>query len=104
MAFAAFALQHPLRHASSLDAAWAALHRIYIGSEVNVAHVFVDLRRSGGKAPVEWRTPARPAQRLTMPTMTVADLGDFDAATYPALLDRWCLASLATWGAVPSSC
>jgi hypothetical protein len=56
-AFAAFALQHPVTRAASLDRAWAALWRI-----------------------------------------TIRDLADFAAETYPARLDAWCRAALSSWG------
>ena len=36
-AFAAFALQHPVRHAASLDVAWELLYRVYCGPEGNDA-------------------------------------------------------------------
>ena len=95
-AFAAFALQHPLVYASSLDLAWLALHRIYVMGD-SPARVFGALRAAGGGR-VSWDAPARPAQRRRMPVITIADLGDFASATYPERLDDWCRESLDTWG------
>jgi hypothetical protein len=58
-AFAAFALQHPRMHVTSLDTAWAALYRIFIHGE-DAAHVFADFRRSGGKPESSSTIPSRP--------------------------------------------
>lgn len=98
-AFAAYVLQHPVAHAPSLDRAWAALHRIYVQGEPP-ALVFGALVRERGAMPSGWRTPPRLPRPITMPAITVADLADFAAATYPERLDAWCRASLAAWGAV----
>lgn len=95
-AFAAFALQHPMRHRASLDAAWTLLNHIYLlGEPVTV--VTASLRRSVGKGADE-RVPPRSA-RMTAPEMTIADLGDFAAETYASRLDAWCRATLRSWGA-----
>ena len=96
-AFAAFALQHPERHAASLDRAWGALYRIYMTHEPprRVFAAFVG-HRDG--VPSDWSVPGRPERPASTPSVTIADLADFDAQTYPELLDRWCLASLAAWG------
>lgn len=96
-AFAAFALQHAAQYASSLDTAWAALYRVYI-DRVPTAEVFASLRASRGVAPPTWRVPRRPMARLGAPEITIADLADFDAATYAERLDAWCLATLTSWG------
>jgi hypothetical protein len=97
-AFAAFALQHPERYAASLDTAWAALHRMYVHCQP-ASEVFETLRRSPGAIPMAWDIPIRPATRFRAAEMTILDLGDFDASTYPNLLDAWCRATLASWGA-----
>lgn len=99
-AFAAYALQHPVAHARSLDHAWAALHRIYVAGEPP-ARVFGALVAGRGAAPAHWATPARPARPLHPPAVTIADLADFAAAAYPGRLDAWCCASLEAWGAAP---
>lgn len=101
-AFAAFALQHPMAYASSLDHAWAALHRIYVAGE-KPATVFRALVAGRGIAPPAWRTPPRPAQRIGVSAITIAHLDDFTEATYPERLEAWCRASLAAWGAAHAS-
>ncbi|MGE0439670.1 MAG: DUF5946 family protein [Gemmatimonadales bacterium] len=99
-AFAAFALQHPERHAASLDHAWAVLYRIYVAAAppADTFRAVIDRR---GAIPDEWGTPPRPTRRRHDPAVTIADLGDFAAAGYPAALDAWCRAGLASWGAGP---
>lgn len=97
-AFAAFALQHPVTHAASLDLAWVALWRIYVAGE-SPAAVFGALVAHRGKIPrADKNVPARPAARAIMPSITIADLADFAAETYPTRLDAWCRATLASWG------
>lgn len=96
-AFAAFALQHPLLHAKSLDHAWASLYRIYV-DRVMPQRVFEDLAAHHGTLPAGWTSPTRPSQATGRPSVTIADLGDFEAETYPARLDDWCRASLSAWG------
>lgn len=96
-AFAAFALQHPRTYASSLDHAWLALYQIYV-DVLEPAFVFVVLRSSHGGLPATWTVPARPSKQVRAPSVTIADLGDFAADTYPMRLDAWCRASLSSWG------
>lgn len=96
-AFAAFALEHPIRHAASLDAAWTALYRIYILRQAPL-QVFVSIRQLGPLVARD-RVPPRASSPVATPTMTIADLEDFAAVSYPARLDAWCRAALATWGA-----
>ena len=93
-AFAAFALQHPQNHARSLDAAWDLLYRIYCLGEP-VARAVAARRANPDAAPVV----TRPTVRTGDFTVTIADLGEFDAADYPAALDEWCRAILSAWGA-----
>src|SRR5689334_14386105 len=97
-AFAAFALQHPERYASSLDRAWAALYRIYV-THHSPRRVFAALVGNRGEVPLDWSVPTRPERPRSMPSVTIADLDDFDAQTYAERLDRWCVASLVAWGA-----
>jgi Family of unknown function (DUF5946) len=99
LAFAAYALQHPGRFtAGTLDQSWRILHRVYVaGDEPRRV-----LRALAGRAPSEsttWDVPPRPSLPAGGPTITIADLGDFDAAEYAALLDAWCRATMAWWGA-----
>lgn len=96
-AFAAFALQHPRTYASSLDRAWASLHRIHVAG-LDPAHVFGELVAERGALPRHWKVPPRPENRGVSPTVTIADLGDFAAESYAGQLDEWCRASLAAWG------
>jgi hypothetical protein len=96
-AFAAFALQHPRTYASSLDHAWLALYQIYAVA-AEPAFVFAALRSSRGGLPGAWTVPARPSKQVRAPNVTIADLGDFAAETYPMRLDAWCRASLSSWG------
>jgi hypothetical protein len=96
-AFAAFALQHAERMPGSLDHAWAALHRIYIGGD-RPSFVFDQLRSNRREALAAWSVPSRPERQVTTPSVTIVDLGDFDADTYAEQLDEWCRAALAMWG------
>jgi hypothetical protein len=97
-AFAAYALQHPVAHAPSLDRAWLALHQIYVAG-MAPERVFGALVAARGRMPMGWDVPARAARPVGTPALTIADLGDFDAATYAGRLDDWCRAALAAWGA-----
>ena len=98
-AFAAFALQHPARFASSLDHAWTALHRIYVSNE-QPRFVFDRLRVRRAEALAEWNAPRRSARPVKTPPVTIAQLGAFDAGTYAEGLDEWCRAALVMWGAI----
>ena len=93
-AFATFALQHPSRYPASLDAAWAALYRLCCFGQP-LAHVTAMFR---GRARSTDTIPPRPAQLRESPTITIADLADFAAATYPTRLDAWSRATLVSWG------
>jgi hypothetical protein len=97
-AFAAFALQHPAKFGSSLDHAWAALYRIYLAGD-RPSFVFDQLRSKRREALAAWSVPARPERPVATPSVTIADLGDFDAEAYADILDEWSRASLAMWGA-----
>ena len=94
-AFAAFALQHPARFATSLDSAWAALYRIYHLNERRL-DVFTSLRKAAGHAATAG-IPSRPSY-ATQPAITIADLEDFAPETYAARLDDWCRATLRAYG------
>jgi hypothetical protein len=96
-AFAAFALQHPQEFGTSLDRAWVALYRIYVGGD-RPALVFERLMTDRVALAAEWNVPARPPRPVSAPSVTIADLGDFDAEAYPARLDAWCRAALGMWG------
>jgi hypothetical protein len=96
-AFAAFALQHPSAFGSSVDAAWAALYQIYIAGDDPRA-VFDALTVRKGTPQPWWDIPPRPECRTSDPMITIADLGDFGAETYPSRLDAWCRDAIAMWG------
>ena len=97
-AFAAYALQHPATFGPSLDGAWATLYQIYVAGN-SATFVFEQLRSRRGALPREWNVPARPGRPVEHPTVTIADLAEFEAASYPLKLDAWCRAALAMWGA-----
>jgi hypothetical protein len=97
-AFAVFALQHPRRFSASLDAAWAALYRIYCLDQPP-SGVFEALRARGGHSANDPAVPPRPRPSEMRPTITIADLGDFLEREYPSQLDAWCQATLRAWGA-----
>lgn len=97
-AFAAYALQHPILHAASLDRAWLVLYQIYI-MRVPPAQVFDVLVAARGALPSSLKAPARPTQPVCAPEVTIADLGDFAAETYIERLDAWCRSALVAWGA-----
>jgi len=89
LAFAAFALQHPRRFsAASVASAGELIQRVAVNGE-SLAQVVAEFR-------------ARPqdtvARVATTPSpdfsVTIADLGTFDAATYPDDLLRWARAAL----------
>jgi hypothetical protein len=100
-AFAAFVLEHPTTYPTSLDAAWELLHRIYSFGE-EAPTVVASLRRGAGRPRPSGAVPPRPRARASVPSVTIADLGDFAAATYPVQLDSWCEAALASWNARPA--
>jgi len=100
LAFAAFALQHPLnpRFASSLDAAWIALCSVYLlGKSQN--YVFRTLRSVDLGLLKGAGIPKRPSVPLAKPRVSIHDLKDFESTTYAHRLDDWCRATLHAWGA-----
>src|SRR5690606_35123084 len=89
VAFAAFALQHPRRFsADSVARARELIQRVVRDGE-SLQRVVEDFR---ARRPAEPPAPADESPRTF--TVTIADLGAFDAATYPADLDRWARAAL----------
>jgi hypothetical protein len=94
LAFSAFALQHPGRFPADVaERAWIMLYSVYIqGSDYQ--RVTAALRRMGRQNP-EWGIPPLPQQRPSTFTVTIADLGAFEAESYPRQLDLWCQAALA---------
>jgi Family of unknown function (DUF5946) len=97
-AFAAFVLEHPTAYATSLDAAWELLYRIYSLGEA-APTVIASLRRDAGRPRSGGGVPPRPRTQTSLPRVTIADLSGFAAATYPSQLNAWCEAALASWSA-----
>jgi hypothetical protein len=91
LAFAVYALQHPGAHdARTRRRALEFLDRVLRRGEP-IAEVVRTFRARGGDDPVA-DAPAPPSAGPY--TVTIADLGTFDAATYAADLERWCRATL----------
>lgn len=95
LAFAVFAVQHPTRYSAAIQAqSVEMLRRVYLGGEALPAVVHA-LSLRAGSVDARGRPPAiatrLPRERLPV---TIADLGRFDAAAYPALLDEWCRSTL----------
>ena len=101
LAFSAYVLQHPRDYAQDVHAAcWRMLYRVYVQGEDRQA-VATEMRALHGGALAHVAVPAFPgvdAKPRSFGT-TIADLGAFDAAAYPTLLDAWCRATLAGYGA-----
>jgi len=89
LAFAAFALQHPRRFsAESVARARELIERVVRDGEP-LAAVVADFRaRPRADSPAQVDTPSRTF------TVTIADLGAFDATTYAHDLQRWARAAL----------
>jgi hypothetical protein len=47
--------------------------------------------------PQAWDVPPLPSNVPSEFSVTIADLGTFDARDYPDDLDRWCRATLNAW-------
>ena len=99
-AFAAYTLQHPAgQTADSLERCWALLYLIWTaGNDPGV--VVQEFRRVSSGAGKRLNAPPLPpnaAEPKPFP-VTIADLGEFDAAEYPALLGSWCRTTLETIG------
>lgn len=91
LAFAAYALQHPAQHdLVTAERARVLVTRVVVRGEP-LAHVIRELR----KAPTPRAAAAggAAAEGAWFP-VTIADLGDFDAESYPEMLERWCVAAL----------
>jgi len=97
LAFSAFALQHPARFPADVaERAWIMLYSVYVqGSDYQ--RVTAALRRVGRENP-EWDVPPLPPRRPSPAfSVTIADLGTFEAESYPRLLELWCKAALEGW-------
>jgi hypothetical protein len=90
LAFAAFAVQHPRRFpAASIAASRVLLERVCHRHEP-LAAVVKDFR-ARSQAPTDSTVP----EAIPPFAVTIADLGAFDAATYPDDLMRWARAAIA---------
>ena len=97
--FSCYSLQHPLQQPSEvLERSWLVLHRLVVAGD-EPARLFAGLRRSKDTRPADWNAPPLPDS----PTpggrydVTIADLGDFEASDYPALVDAWARATYEHW-------
>ena len=98
-AFSAFALQHPLRYATSLDAAWRILYRIHVAGDAP-SRVLAALAGRAPTVSAAWDVPPRPNAPHGAPALTIASLGAFAAESYAADLEAWCDATLDWYGVV----
>jgi hypothetical protein len=89
LAFAAFALQHPRRYsAATVVRARELIQRVADNGE-SLAQVVAEFRARPQDAAARVETTSSPDFPVT-----IADLGTFDAATYPDDLLRWARAAL----------
>lgn len=99
LAFAAFALQHPSIHdRATAVRAWIGLWRVVHGGD-DVRRVFTALRRVAPAVPEDWGVPPLPAAPPAGGAyrVTIADLGDFDAASYAERALDWARAAVEHW-------
>ncbi len=103
LAFSAYVLQHPKHHVRPvLERAWLMLYAVFVTGR-DPSDVARALGRSGKVTP-NWGAPPLPAEGPRGAfTVTIADLGAFQEASYPALLNQWCRAALAGWAVPPAS-
>jgi hypothetical protein len=97
LAFATFALQHPASYdVATLDRAWVALYRVYVLGD-DARRLFQGL--AGRRVDTtSWDAPPRPPVPARLPSVTIVELGDFDADRYAADVDAWARATVAAWG------
>jgi hypothetical protein len=98
--FSAFTLQHPRgRPREALEQCWTLLYRIWIGGDDPQA-VAQGLRRVNAGEEVSWTVPPLPADAGAPRrfSVTIADLGDFDADRFAPMLEAWCRATLEAFG------
>ena len=100
IAFAAYTLQHPEgTPRGALERCWVILYRIWIAGD-DPDYVARKLRQPDRGGRSSWDVPAMPAEALLprRARVTIAELGEFDAETYPARLEDWCRATLESLG------
>lgn len=92
LAFAAFALQHPRQfEAASVSRSRELLTRVVVQREP-LAHVVREMR-ADATPPLAASAGAWASGGATY-AVTIADLGDFRAESYPESLERWCRSAL----------
>jgi len=99
-AFSAYTLQHPAGLSrETLKRCWTLLYRIWIAGD-DPQYAARALRRLDEGAEPRWSVPQLPADAATPRRfpVTIADLGSFAAATFPAQLEAWCRATLESLG------
>lgn len=109
IAFAVFTLQHS-RSAppDSLEQCWGMLQRVFVHGD-DRADVTRGLRSRyqsarGGDSAKQHAARSESWDTLPLPSITpqrfattIQDMGSFDAATYAADLDAWCMATINAW-------
>lgn len=102
-AFAAFVLQHAAGQSREmLERCWMLLHRIWVGGEDPRAVAYALRRIENGELEPSPMPPLpMDAGAARSFRVTIADLGEFEAESYPRLLEDWCRATLEALG-VPS--
>lgn len=104
-AFSAYTLQHPVgQSVAVLERCWTMLQRIWVAGD-DPQFVARTLRAVENGRPHPWTVPPLPtdAARPRRPRVTIASLGDFDAAGYPGQLEAWCRATLEALALPPTS-
>lgn len=99
-AFAAYTLQHPSGVSrEALEHCWILLYRIWIAGD-NPLYVTRTLRQLDAGARPSWSVAPLPADVYAPRNarVSIADLGSFDPASYPSLLEAWCRATLESLG------
>lgn len=104
-AFATYTLQHPADQPRDLlERCWTMLQRIWVAGD-DPQFVVRTLRGVENGRPHSWTVPPLPvdATEPRRPRVTIADLGEFDAASYPSQLEAWCRATLEALSQPPVS-
>lgn len=97
LAFATWTLQHPRRgDPRSVERAWGVLHALFV-REIPPAALFQSMRDAKGNVPAGWNAPPLPPTAPTRFGMTIAALGEFDAADYEATLWAWARTTFEGW-------
>lgn len=94
-----YTLQHPDGHThAEVYHYWSYLQRVYTDGEAPM-QVAQQIRAVNGQTPAHWDVaPLRGADNPPRSyAVTIADLGEFEAESYPTALDAWCRATIAAW-------